>query len=109
MGKLKLNLFSGYTIVFKYIKLAKRPAQESKRLYLLLHSFGNSNSCVQIKSCGNILIQVTLFVSSLESNHSGLGECIPVSHQNCQKANRGGYLNIFRLLWFILTCIEALL
>ena len=30
------------------------------------------------------LIQVILFVTSLEASHSRLGESIPVSHQNSQ-------------------------
>ena len=36
------------------VSLAKRSAQESKQLYVFSHCFGNSNSCVQIKSCDNI-------------------------------------------------------
>ena len=50
MGNGQLNLFSSHNIEFKYIKLVKRLVQD-KQLYLFSHCFGNSNSCVQIKSC----------------------------------------------------------
>ena len=48
------NMFSSHTIVFKYVKLAKKAYGNSKQLYFFSHCFGNSNSCVQIKSCDNI-------------------------------------------------------
>ena len=46
--------FLSHTIVFKYAKLVKRPAEKSKQQCLFSHCFGNSNSCVHIKSCDNI-------------------------------------------------------
>ena len=40
------------------------------------YCFGNSIPCVQIKSCDNVFDLIYPFY------HSGLGESIPVSHQN---------------------------
>ena len=52
--------------------------KKSKQIYLFSHCFGNSNYCVQIKSCDNS-IHVIHFITSLEGSHSVLGENIPVS------------------------------
>ena len=37
-------------MIFKYLKLVKKPVQKSKQLVLFFHCFGSSNSCVQKKS-----------------------------------------------------------
>ena len=45
-GRWQLNVFSSHTMVFKYVKLVKRPTQKSKQVYFFSHCFGNSNSYV---------------------------------------------------------------
>ena len=99
----------------------KACVKENEHVYLFLYvslCFGNSHSCFQIKSSDYrdgvsvklkyldsydyIFIPVP-FIISLQDSHFGSGENMLVSHQNKSWRNRCRYLNISRLLYFILT------
>ena len=73
--------------------------KESKHAYLFSQWFGNSHSCVQIKSsdyCDGVSVKSkylnsydyifnsVLFITSLEGSYFPSRERIPVSHQNNQ-------------------------
>ena len=70
--------------------------QKSKRLYLFSDSFWNSHSCIQVNSSYVLLSYFLLLVwkTAIFDWKKGM----PISHQN-----RRAYLNIFKLLYFILT------
>ena len=79
----QLNGFSSHTIAFNYVKLVRRLAQKNQAIIIAaLHCYGNSNSCVQIKSCENVYDPSYSFYHKFGRHHFGLGENIPVSHQN---------------------------
>ena len=85
LGYWQLDVFSSDTMVFKCIRLIRRPAQKSKILYLFSFCSGNSNSCVRIKShLITSFIQIMHFIADLADSHPWLRGSVPVSHQNSQ-------------------------
>ena len=73
--------------------------KENKHAYLFSLCFGNSRSCVQIKSidyCDGVSVKLkylnlydyifnpVTFIISLEDSHFGSREKMPVSHQNSE-------------------------
>ena len=82
-----------------------------KEVYLFSQCFGNSHSCVQIKSCYccyfasaklkylnsyYYIFNLVLFVIRSEGSHFGYSESITISHQNSQTSEKiGADVSIF--------------
>ena len=100
--KWQLNVLLSQTIVLH--------AEKSKQLCLFSHCFWNSNSCFQIKprdSISNLSYQFyhkCWKIAILDWGQAFLFHTKAVKSQR----NRGGYLNIFRLLCFKLSYSKAL-
>ena len=98
-------MFSSHIVAFHHVKPVKRPAEKRNAYF-----FGNSNSCLLIKSCYNIFDTSYSFYHKsgrqifwIEEYHS----CFTPKQSNVWR-NRGRYLNIFSLLCFMLTYSKAL-
>ena len=104
-------MFPSHSIVFKYVKLVQYKGLRwivSSYIYV---PFALEIQILALRKCheSELLIQIIFFITNFDSNHSGLGERIPVSHQNFKSLkNRARCLNIFRLLCFMLTYSKAL-
>ena len=81
-GRWQLNVFSSHTMVFKYVKLVKRPAQKVSNYTFFLIALEILILTFRWSRVTTFLIQVIhIFITSLDDSHSGLSESIPVSHQ----------------------------
>ena len=98
----------------------------SKQLYWFSQCSRNSHSCVQIKSsdyCDGVFAKLkylnsydyifnpVFFIISLEGSHFGSRENLHVWQENSQTSKEIGvkYLNIYRLLCFLLTHSKAII
>ena len=78
----KLNLFLSQSMIFKYLKLVKKPVQKSKQLVLFFIALEVPILAFRKSHVTNVLIQVVHFIINFKGSYSGLEENIPVEHQN---------------------------